>query len=371
VGYVSADFRAQATAFLAAGLYEKHDKSRFEIVAFDAGWNDESPMRQRLEAAFDKFVNIRDLTDEAAAARIAQEEIDILVNLNGYFGTERMGVFARRPAPIQVNYLGFPATLGADYMDYILADRIVIPEADRQFYCEQVVYLPDSYQVNDDRRPIAAEMPSRAACGLPEEGFVFCNFNNSYKLTPAIFAVWMAILKQVEGSVLWLLESNSEFPSALRQEALRHGVAAERLVFAPTTLPERHLARLRLADLFLDGLPYNAHTTASDCLWAGVPLLNCLGKAFPGRVAASLLHACGLPELISENLEDYRARAVRLGQNPTECRELRDRLALGRGNMALFDTARFTRHLESAYMNMSDMKRRGEGPRSFAVQPLP
>jgi predicted O-linked N-acetylglucosamine transferase (SPINDLY family) len=367
VGYVSADFRAQATAFLAAGLYEKHDKSSFEIFAFDAGWNDESPMRRRLESAFDKFVNIATLTDEAAAARIAEEQIDILVNLNGYFGTERMGVFARRPAPIQVNYLGFPATLGAAYIDYILADRIVIPEADRNFYAEQVVYLPDSYQVNDDHRPIAAETPTRAACGLPEEAFVFCNFNNSYKLTPAIFAVWMAILKDVQGSVLWLLESNSEFPSALRQEAVRHGVAAERLVFAPTTLPERHLARLRLADLFLDGLPYNAHTTASDSLWARVPLLTCLGKAFPGRVAASLLHACGLAELICENLDEYCTRAVRLAQNRAECKALRDRLALGRGSLALFDTARSTRHLESAYRTMSEMKRRGEAPRSFAV----
>ena len=367
IGYVSGEFREQATAYLMAGVYECHDKDRFQIMAFDNGWNDKSPMRKRLEAAFDKFHDISRLSDQDAAKKIAAEEVDILVNLNGYFGDHRMGVFAHRPAPVQVNYLGFPATLGAPYIDYILADRIVIPEAERQFYTEQVVWLPNSYQANDSRRAIAQDIPARPQCGLPAQGFVFCNFNASYKLTPASFAGWMRILKQTPGSVLWLLEGIPQFSDHLRRAAEAEGIAGARLVFAPVTGLAPHLARLGLADLFLDALPYNAHTTASDALWAGVPLITCRGTAFPGRVAASLLNAIGLPELITENSAAYEALAVKLAGEPTLIGSLRRKLAQQRGCTALFDTARFTRHLESAYETMQASRDRPA--RSFAVTP--
>jgi predicted O-linked N-acetylglucosamine transferase (SPINDLY family) len=371
VGYMSGEFREQATAFLTAGLYEHHDKSKFELVALDTGWSDGGATRKRLEAGFDKFIDIAKLPDKDAADRISAEEIDILVNLNGYFGIERMGVFAHKPAPIQVNYLGFPATLGAPYIDYILADRIVIPETERQFYTENVVYLPDTYQVNDSRRPVADITPTRAECGLPAQAFVFCNFNHIYKLTPAMFAVWMNILRQTPGSVLWLLESNTKFPQSLREQAARHGVAGERLVFAPPTSPDRHLARMKLADLFVDSLPYNAHTTASDSLWAGLPLLTCRGTSFPGRVAASLLHAIGLPELVTASLEEYQALALELAGDPAALKAIRQKLERNRLSTPLFDTNRFRRHLESAYTAMWEIFQRGESARGFSVAPVP
>jgi predicted O-linked N-acetylglucosamine transferase (SPINDLY family) len=371
VGYVSGDFREQATSFLAAGLYECHDRGKFEITAFDRGWDDGSAMRRRLENSFDKFVILSHLPDGEAAARIMAEEIDILVNLNGYFGAESMGIFAKRPAPIQVNYLGFPATLGADYIDYILADRIVIPEEEQHFFTEKVVYLPGSYQVNDSKRPIAETIPGRGQCGLPEKSFVFCNFNHIYKLTPAMFAVWMDILRETGDSVLWLLRSNRDFPSRLRAQAERLGVAGERLVFADPAAPADHLARMKLADLFLDSLPYNAHTTASDCLWAGVPFLTCCGGAFPGRVGASLLHAMGLPELIAGTLTDYRTLALRLARDPGLLQEIRRKLKENRSSTTLFDTERFCRHIEDAYRIMWEMLQTGKTPRSFSVPSVP
>ena len=367
VGYLSGEFRAQATQYLAAGLYERHDRDEFEVVAFDNGKDDASPMRRRLEAAFGRIFDISSLNDRQAGELILKQEIDILVNLNGYFGQERMGVFAQRPAPIQVNYLGFPGTLGAAYIDYILADRIVIPEAERKFYTEQVVWLPDCYQVNDDRRAIAEGRAVRGEHGLPAQDFVFCNFNQSYKLTPDMFALWMRILKAVDGSVLWLMESNSAWPPHLRAEAERHGVAGDRLVFAPNLPLDRHLARLALADLFLDALPYNAHTTASDALWAGLPLLTCRGHTFAGRVAASLLTAIGLPELIAESPAAYESLAVRLAREPSLLSSLKARLAQNRPTHPLFDTDRFRRHIEAAYRQMWEIAQRGEAPKSFAV----
>ena len=364
---MSGEFREQATGYLTAGLYECHDKREFEIVAFDNGRSDHSPSRKRLEAAFDKFVDIENVPDRAAAERILAEEIDILVNLNGYFGEQRTGVFAHRPAPIQVNYLGFPATLGAPYMDYILADRFVIPESERQYFTEKVVWLPDSYQVNDSNRRIAQDVSTRRTSRLPEKAFVFCNFNQSYKLTPATFAVWMQILKKVEGSVLWLLESNTVLPENLRREAIRHGVAGERLVFAPRIPVEEHLARLKLADLFLDSLPYNAHTTASDALWAGLPLITCRGTSFAGRVATSLLNAVGLPELVTDNLAEYEVLALKLAGDPSFRQSIRQKLAHNRLSTPLFDTDRFRRHLETAYTKMWEISERGEAPQSFTV----
>jgi len=367
IGYVSGEFRLQATAILMAGLYERHDRTQFEIIALDAGYSDATPMRARLEKAFDRWIPITDLSDEDAAEVIRDAKIDILVNLNGYFGDARMGIFARRAAPIQVNYLGFPATLGAPYIDYIIADAVVIPENEQRFYDEQVVYLPDSYQANDDRGRDMTAAPSRAEAGLPQNGFVFCNFNNAYKLTPSTFDSWMRILKQVDGSVLWLLESAPPYADNLRREAQRRGVAAERLIFAPELPLEQHLARLPLADLFLDGLPYNAHTTASDALWAGVPLVTCKGTTFPGRVAASLLLAAGLPDLITDNAADFEALAVRLGRAPAEVKALRDRLAASKSSCPLFDTDRFRANIEKAYRIMWKRWLAGEKPASFEV----
>lgn len=370
IGYLSADFREQATAYLAVGLYELHDRDKFEIIAFDNGASDNSAIRARLEKAFDRFVDIASLSDSMAADRIRAEEIDILVNLNGYFGAHRTGIFAHRPAPVQVNYLGFPATLGAPYFDYILADRIVIPEEERDHYSEQVVYLPDCYQVNDSRRPIADEHPTRAEHGLPEQGFVFCNFNQSYKFVPAMFETWMRILKQVPHSVLWLLDDIAELRGNLCRAAESFGVAGTRLIFAPRVAVEKHLARLALADLFLDSLPYNAHTTASDALWAGLPLLTCRGKAFAGRVAASLLSAAGLPELVTQTPDDYERLAVALAQDKARLDAIRQRLLLNRADCALFDTDRFRRHIEASYTTMWDTWSRGEKPHAFSVQPI-
>ncbi len=368
IGYVSGEFREQATAYLMAGLYELHDREKFEIIAIDNGGGDGSDMRRRLEKAFDKILYINRMTDSEAVDLIRAEEIDILVNLNGYFGAPRMGLFARRAAPIQVNYLGFPATLGASYMDYIIADRIVIPPEERQYFDENTVYLPDSYQVNDHRRAIAA-MPGRAAMGLPGDAFVFCNFNNSYKLTPSTFAGWMRILKGVEGSVLWLLAGKPPFADNLARAAERHGVAPDRLVFAPDLPLDRHLARLKLADLFLDTLPYNAHTTASDALWAGLPLLTCRGTSFPGRVAASLLAAAGMPELITESQDEFEVMAIRLGRDAHAISALKNKLAANRLSCPLFDTDLFRRNIEAAYTAMAQAAKRGEAPASFAVGP--
>jgi predicted O-linked N-acetylglucosamine transferase (SPINDLY family) len=367
IGYLSGEFRQQATAVLMAGLYERHDRERFEIVAIDAGYSDATPMRARLEKAFDRWINIASLSDQEAAEVIRDVEIDILVNLNGFFGEARMGVFARRPAPVQVNYLGFPATLGAPYIDYIIADQVVIPEDERQFYDEQVAYLPDSYQANDNKGREMAPTPSRAEAGLPADAFVFCNFNNAYKLTPSTFDSWMRILKAVENSVLWLLESPAPYADNLRREAEKRGVAGGRLIFAPDLPTDQHLARLQLADLFLDGLPYNAHTTASDALWACVPLVTAKGTTFPGRVAASLLLAAELPELVTENAADFEALAVRLATDRAALKALRDRLAQNKKSCALFDTDRFRKNIEAAYRTMWERWLAGEKPQGFAV----
>ena len=369
LGYVSGEFRAQATAYLMAEMYERHDRARFEIFAFDNGLDDGSPMRRRLEAAFaGKITPITGLSDGGAAEAIMAAEIDILVNLNGYFGDHRMGIFAQRPAPIQVNYLGFPGSLGADTIDYIIADETVIPPGEEKYYTEQVVRLPGSYQVNDAKREIAADIPSKADCGLPAGGFVFCNFNSCYKLTPGTFAEWMAILAAVPGSVLWLLENNPIATANLRREAEARGVAGERLVFAPMIALSSHLARLGLADLFLDCLPYNGHTTASDALWAGVPVLTRRGTAFAGRVAASLLNAIGFPELITETPEQYRALALSLARDPSSLHTLKAKLAVNRRTMPLFDAALFTRNIESAYARMVETFRQGAVPRGFRVE---
>ncbi|HJV52261.1 MAG TPA: tetratricopeptide repeat protein, partial [Noviherbaspirillum sp.] len=367
VAYLSADFHNHATAYLMAGLFEAHDKQRFETVAISFGQDAQDEMRTRLQRAFQRFVDLREKSDREVAQLMRELEIDIAVDLKGYTFGNRTGILAQRAAPIQVNYLGYPGTMGAGYIDYILADRHIIPEHERQYYAEQVVYLPDSYQVTDAKRPIAGHTPSRSQAGLPDAGFVFCSFNNNYKITPEIFDIWMRLLQNVPGSVLWLLEDNRVASANLRREAQARGVDPERLVFAPRLEQGEHLARMRLADLFLDTLPVNAHTTASDALWAGLPVLTCTGKAFAGRVASSLLHAVGLPELVTQDLELYEALALRLATSPSALAEMRARLAGNRAAYPLFDTGRFCRHLEAAYLHMWERHRRGEVPAAFAV----
>jgi predicted O-linked N-acetylglucosamine transferase (SPINDLY family) len=369
LAYVSADFHAHATAYLIAGVFEAHDKDRFELYAVSLGRNDHSEIRMRLERPFEGFIEAGEKTDAEIADLLRDLEVDIAVDLKGLTKGARPGIFALRPAPIQVNYLGYPGTMGVDYIDYLVADRVVITEAEQPSYAENIVYLPDTYQCNDARFDVVGRMPSRSQVGLPEQGFVFCSFNGSYKITPKIFDIWMRLLQKTEGSVLWLRQSNDASVRSLRREAERRGVAAERLVFAPSWPHADHLERQRLADLFLDTHPCGAHTGASDALWAGLPVLTYLGDSFAGRVAASLLEAVGLPDMVMRSLEDYEARALELAHDPVALSEVRERLVRNRATHALFDTVRFTRNLESAYEQMVKRYRSGEPPRGFAVEP--
>lgn len=366
IGYVSGEFRNQATSVLLTEVLELHDRTQFEVVCFDNGWDDRSALRERIEACT-PVVSIRQLEHLDAAAAVREHGIDILVDLNGHFGLARHQLFALRPAPIQVNYLGFPGTIGAPYIDYLIADEIVIPPADRRHYLEKVVTLPDSYQPNDRQRRVADEPSQRAQVGLPQDGFVFCCMNNVYKITPAIFDIWMRLLDRVPGSVLMLYSQAPEAQDNLRHEAQARGIAGTRLVFGEPLAHEQHLARLRLCDLFLDTWPYNAHTTGSDALWAGLPVLTCTGRTFPSRVGSSLLHAVGLPELVTDSLAGYEALALRLATEPQTLRALRDRLSRQLPTSSLYDTPRYTRHLEAAYTQMADRARAGLAPAAFAV----
>lgn len=367
IGYLSADLHEHATAYLLAELLEVHDRARFEVIAYSYGPDDGSAMRKRLVAACDRFVDIRSESFVEAAQRIHADAVDILVDLKGYTESARTGIMALRPAPVQVNYLGYPGTMGVDFIDYIITDRFVSPPEHEPFYSERFAYLPDCYQINDSKRAIAEPAPTRAQCGLPEQGFVFCCFNSNYKITPEVFAVWMRLLKQIPGSVLWLLESNATACINLRREAQAHGVDAERLVFAPRLPLPEHLARHHAADLFLDTLPVNAHTTASDALWAGLPIVTCAGETFIARVAGSLLTVVGLPELITESLADYETLTIHLAHHPDELAALRQRLEAQRRTTPLFDSTRFARHLEMVYQMMWEIHCAGELPRRIEV----
>jgi len=369
IGYVSANFRPHAGASLIAGLIEQHDRQDFEIIGYAASPDDGGQMRARLSSAFDRFIDISNATDRDAAQLVRAKGIDILVDLNGFTQRARTAIFAYRPAPIQVNYLGYPGTTGADFIDYIIVDPFVAPADQQPFFSERLVHLPDCYQCNDDKRAISDHTPLRAVCGLPEDGFVFCCFNNAYKLTPDFFDIWMRLLGAVPGSVLWLLDDNPWEKENLAREAAVRGVARERIVFAQKRPPPDHLARHRLADLFLDTLPYNAHTTASDALWAGLPLVTCIGRTFAGRVAGSLLRAIGLPELVTGSLEEYEALALRLARDGDLLAALRARLARNRWTHPLFDTERFARNIEAAYRQMWETWRAGQPPAAFSVSP--
>jgi predicted O-linked N-acetylglucosamine transferase (SPINDLY family) len=307
------------------------------------------------------------LSDEEIALQLKAREIDILIDLMGATQNSRTGIFAHRPAPVQVNYLGYPGTMGAEYIDYIIADRTVIPEFDRRYFSERVVYLPDTYWVNDEKRNVADRAFTRAECGLPEQGFVFCCFNNNYKITPEVFDCWMDILKKVDGSVLWLLEDNATSAANLRKEAELRGVNASRLVFAKRVAMAEHLARHRIADLFLDTLPYNAHTTATDALWVNLPVLTRIGGSFVGRVAASMLQAVGMPELITSTPQEYTARAVEFATDREKLAAIRQKLQRNRLEKPLFNTRLFTSHMESAYQAMHDRRRAGLPPEAISI----
>jgi protein O-GlcNAc transferase len=369
IAYLSADLQEHATAFLVAELIELHDRSRFEILAISYGRDDGSDMRRRLVGAFDQFHDVREKGDREVAQLINTLEVDILVDLKGYTKDARPDILAYRPAPIQVDYLGFPGTMGSDYVDYVIADAVVLPFEQQPHYCERIVHLPDCYQPNDSKRRVADLTPTRADAGLPESGFVFCSFNSNYKITPATFDIWMRLLDKVPGSVLWLLQESSSARANLRAQAQLRGVSENRLVFGERLGLDAHLARHRLADLFLDTLPYNAHTTASDALWAGLPVLTCPGTAFAGRVAASLLRSVGLPELVTHSLADYEAAALRLATDAPRLRALRDRLAQNRTTFPLFNADRLRRHIEAAYTMMCKLQRDGD-PQSFAVEAI-
>jgi predicted O-linked N-acetylglucosamine transferase (SPINDLY family) len=368
VAYLSADFHQHATAYLMAELFELHDRSRFEIIGVSYGIDDKSEMRKRLVAAFDQFHDVLRKSDEEVAKLLHDLRIDIAIDLKGYTQDFRFGILAYRPAPIQASYLGFPGTIGAEFIDYIIADKTVAPFEHQVFYTEKIVHLPDCYQVNDTKRRIAERTPTRQETGLPDNGFVFCCFNNNWKITPDIFRVWMRLLHVVEGSVLWLLGDNKSAERNLRMEAQACGIDPARLVFASRLPLEGHLARYRVADLFLDTLPVNAHTTASDALWAGLPVVTRLGESFAGRVAASLLNAVGLSELVTHSIEDYEALALRLAKDPSLLEGYRNQLAKNRLTHPLFDTDRFRRHIEASYLQMWEIWQRGEQPRSFAVE---
>lgn len=349
LAYVSADFHQHPTAMLLAEVFERHDRRRFEVSGIGFGPDDKSAMRARVLKAFDHFENVRNKSDFEVARLLNERQIDIAVDLNGHTHEARPGIFSYRPAPLQINYLVYPGTMGARFMTHIIADRVVLPQNQQPFFSEKIVHLPDCYQANDATREIPAP-PSRQEAGLPQSGFVFCCFNNSWKITAPVFEIWMRLLRAVPQSLLWLLESPGE--ENLRRRAHQHGIDPARLVFAPKIAPPMHLARHRLADLFLDTLPYNAHTTASDALWAGLPLITCMGLSFQSRVAASLLEAINLPELVTTTPCAYEALALELASNPDLLDATRQKLARNRLTTALFDTQRFCNALEALYQQL-------------------
>lgn len=367
LAYLSANYHGHAVASLIAELIERHDRSRFEVTGISFGRDDGSALRQRLVQGFDRFIDVRGESDEGVARRLAALDIDIAVDLMGHTLDHRLGILAFRPAPVQVGFLGYPGTTGAAFIDYVVADPVVLPRDRQHFWTEQIVHLPGCYQVNDAHRPIPADRPSRAGCGLPEAGFVFCCFNNNYKITPEVFGLWLRLLAAVPDSVLWLLRDNDDAARRLAAVAAAHGLDPARLVFASVVGAEPHLARHRAADLFLDTTPYNAHTTASDALRMGLPLVTCLGTSFAARVAASLLTALDLPELITPDLAAYEALALALARDPARLHAVRQKLEHRAGSAALFDGDRFRIGVESAYLEMMARHRDGLVPAGFAV----
>ncbi|MFZ2031396.1 MAG: tetratricopeptide repeat protein [Vitreimonas sp.] len=370
IGYFSADVHNHAVMYLIARVLELHDRGRFEIHVFSYGPASNDETRSRIRGAVEHFHEVSGLRDEEIAELSRVHNIDIAVDLNGYTQNGRLGIFAERAAPLQISYLGYPSTTGAPFMDYLISDAVLIPDGAAHHYSERVISLPHSYQANDNTQIIAERTPTRKQAGLPDEGFVFCCFNNSYKISAAEFDIWMRLLRQVEGSVLWLLKSGDAAEANLRKEAAARGVGGERLIFAKPLPLSDHLARHRLADLFLDTFNYNAHTTARDALWAGLPLVTKRGESFTARVAASLLTALELPELITNTPGEYAALALDLASNPARLLALRGKLAINRGTAPLFNSALTTTHLEAAYELVFERYLTGAQPAALAVPAL-
>lgn len=367
VGYVSADFQRHAIAHLIAELFELHDRARFVVNAYSLLPDDGSALRRRLTASFDSFVDCSRADDLTVARRMAADGVDILVDLQGYTRHARSQIAACRPAPVQVQWLGYPGTMAAPFMDYLLADGVVLPESSQPFYDEAIVRLPHCYQINDRKRPRPVSGPSRAALGLPEDGLVMACFNAPYKVRPSDFSAWMKLLRQVDDAVLWLYCDEKAAETNLRAAAEAHGISTRRLVFASLAGIEEHLARYLHVDLFLDTLPYNAHTTASDALWMGCPVVTRMGGTFAGRVGASLLHAVGLERLITRSAGEYQAVALRLLRDPAERHAIREHLTTNRLSLPLFDTPAVTRAVERAYDLMWERAVAGLPPRAFSV----
>ena len=369
LGYYSADFYNHATSYLMAELFERHNQLEFVLIGFSFGPQASDTMSKRVAEAFTEFIDVRSKTDLEIAQLSRSLEIDIAIDLKGFTQGQRVGVFSYRAAPVQVNYLGYPGTMGADYIDYLIADERLIPPNQRGYYSEKIVYLPESYQVNDRKRSISDRQFIRQDVGLPTAGFVYCCFNNSYKLTPSMLDRWCRILKAVDGSVLWLLQDNGTAANNLRIEAANRGLNPDRLVFAPRMDLADHLTRHRLADLFLDTLPCNAHTTASDALWSGLPFLTLPGETFAGRVASSLLTAIGLTELIAKSPQHYESIAIQLGHDPIALSALKSKLNANRLRAPLFDTERYTEKLEDAFREMHRRSISNQPPADLIIPP--
>ncbi len=362
LGYFSADFNNHAVMHLIGRLFELHDKDRFEVSAYSFGTDPWDNIRQRVADAVDHFHDVASMSDDEVAALARSHQLDIAVDLTGFTQDERPGIFAHGAAPLQINYLGFPGTMGADFIDYIIADPVLIPETHRKYYSEKIIYLPNSYQANDDQRAISGKTFTRAELGLPEDGFVFCCFNANFKITPLELDIWIRLLREVEGSVLWLLGGNELSQANLTREAAKRGMDPSRLVFAPRMGMADHLARHRNADLFLDTYYYNAHTTGSDALWAGLPFVTRIGESFASRVGASLLRAVGLDALVTQSNEEYESLILHLARNPAELAVHRKKLADVVPGAPLFDSPRFTRHIENAYEQVLERYRLGLAP---------
>ena len=367
IGYFSADFREHAVAYLIAKVLETHDRRRFDVYGYSIGPAKGSDMRQRLSKAFDVFIDVQGMSDKEVALLARQDKIDIAIDLTGYTANHRAGIFAYRAAPVQISYLGYSVTMGADFMNYIIADPVLIPSGYEQYYSERILRLPNSFMPTDNTRPISTRLMTRSDMGLPEIGFVFCCFNNNYKISPREFDLWMRVLLKVEGSVLWLRNSNALSENNLRKQAETRGVEPSRLVFAERAPLEEHLARQKLADLFIDTFAYNAHTTASEALWAGLPLVTMLGDSFAARVAGSLLTAIGLPELITETEQDYEALILHLATHPERLAQIRETLMDNRLSTPLFDTELYTKHLEDGYQQAYQRYADGKLPKNILV----
>jgi protein O-GlcNAc transferase len=368
IGYLSADYRDHPVGRLLPDMFARHDRERFEIFGYALGTEDKGQLRGRIRQACDHFIDLHHIANVDAAQRIREDQIDILVDLTGPTVGSRLDILALRPGPLQVSFLGWPGTMGADFMDYVIADPYVVPADQQAHYSERIVHLPDCYQPSDPQRPIP-DVPSRASCGLPDDAFVFCSFNNPNKITPEMFALWMRLLKRVDNSVLWLYFKSPQTIANISRYREEHGIAADRIIFAPVALYEGYLGRLRAADLFLDSYPYNAGATCNDALWEGLPILTCSGDTYISRMAGSLLTNAGLPELITHSLAEYEEQAIRLATEPGLLAGLRRRLEDGHSTVPLFDMARFTKNLERAYSQMQALRLDGEAPRFFAVDP--